>query len=449
MEDDMQLNAKARFDQKTHQGAAAARMSAEQALRRSVLSCLLWEREFYEEGESIAQRILALCEKVAPVTIAELAVEAREQYHLRHVPLLLASALARHARGDAIVANTIHRVIQRADELTEFVVVHALLNGVTPDKVKNKLSSQIKKGLARAFTKFDAYQLAKYDRANVVRLRDVLFLCHAKPVDDSQADVWKKLVSNELQAPDTWEVALSGGADAKDTFERLMREEKLGYLALLRNLRNMNEAGCDEGLVREALLARRGAHRVLPFRYLAAARACPRYEDTIDQALVASIAEARVFPGKTIVLVDVSGSMQAPLSQRSDLSRLDAGAVLASVITGDVRVFSFSQHLREVPPRRGMAGVDAILNSQPRGATYLGMALQTLMKERHDRLIVITDEQSADDVPLPVAKHSYMINVASAKNGVGYGEWIHIDGFSESIFRFIQEYEANEYEGAP
>jgi hypothetical protein len=141
--------------------------------------------------------------------------------------------------------------------------------------------------------------------------------------------------------------------------------------------------------------------------------------------------------------------MQAPLSQRSDLSRLDAGAVLASVITGDVRVFSFSQHLREVPPRKGMAGVDAILNSQPRGATYLGMALQTLMKERHDRLIVITDEQSADDVPPPVAKHSYMINVASAKNGVGYGEWIHIDGFSESIFRFIQEYEANEYEGAP
>ena len=290
----MQLNAKARFDQKTHQGAVAARMSAEQALRRSVLSCLLWEREFYEEGEDIAQRILALCEKVAPVTIAELAVEAREQYHLRHVPLLLASALARHARGDAIVANTIHRVIQRADELTEFVVVHALLNGVTPDKVKNKLSSQIKKGLARAFTKFDASQLAKYDRANVVRLRDVLFLCHAKPVDDAQADLWKKLVANELNAPDTWEVALSGGADTKDTFERLMREEKLGYLALLRNLRNMNEAGCDEGLVREALLARRGAHRVLPFRYLAAARACPRYVDTIDQALVASIAEARV-----------------------------------------------------------------------------------------------------------------------------------------------------------
>jgi hypothetical protein len=104
MEAAMKLNTKLKPAATTHEGARAARINPEQALRRSVLSCLLWEKEFYEDGEEIALRILNLCEKVAPVTIAELAVEAREQYHLRHVPLLLLSALARHARGESIVS---------------------------------------------------------------------------------------------------------------------------------------------------------------------------------------------------------------------------------------------------------------------------------------------------------------------------------------------------------
>jgi hypothetical protein len=55
---------------------------------------------------------------------------------------------------------------------------------------------------------------------------------------------------------------------------------------------------------------------------------------------------------------------------------------------------------------------------------------------------VITDEQSHDAVPDPVAPLAYMINVASYRNGVGYGRWVHIDGFSEQVLRFIAEYEA-------
>lgn len=60
----------------------------------------------------------------------------------------------------------------------------------------------------------------------------------------------------------------------------------------------------------------------------------------------------------------------------------------------------------------------------------------------YDRLIVITDEQSAtpSGAPLNDAK-GYFINVASYKNGIGYGPWNHIDGWSESIIDYIQEYE--------
>lgn len=365
--------------------------------------------------------------------MAALAVEAREQMKLRHAPLMLVCALIK--AGGPLVAPTIERVIQRADELTELVALYWRAG-------KRPLSKQMKLGLARAFTKFDAYQLAKYDRDGPVKLRDVLFLSHAKPKDEAQAEVWKQLVDRTLKSPDTWEVALSGGADKAETFARLLAERKLGYLALLRNLRNMDQSGVDQALVTEAIVARRGADRILPFRYMAAARAAPRFEPWLDQALAETILEQPIMSGRTIVLVDVSPSMNVRLSAKSDLTRMDAAATLASVIPGDVRVFSFATEVVEVPPRRGMAGVDAILRSQPSNGTLLGKAMRKINGIAHDRLIVITDEQSQDPVPDPVARKAYMINVASARNGVGYGAWTHIDGFSETVLRYIVENEA-------
>ena len=430
----MRLNIFAAQPRLTHEGAPAFTLNAEQKLRRSVLSCLLWEDEFYEDGEAIADRIAALAANVAPQTVAALAIEAREAFNLRHAPLLLLVALVKTGSGSGLVAATIERVIQRADELTEFLALY-WRHGRRP------LSKQMKIGLGRAFAKFDAYQLAKYDRDSPIKLRDVLFLVHAKPKDEAQAALWKQVAERSLASPDTWEVSLSGGADKRETFERLLSDNKLGYLALLRNLRNMDQAGVDATLVRDAILARRGADRVLPFRYVAAARAAARYEPWLDQALTEAVLQGHVLVGRTIVLVDVSGSMDARLSAKSDLTRLDAAATLASVVPGDVRVFTFSNEVVEIPPRRGMAGVDAVIRSQPHGGTYLGKAVTQLNKLKHDRLIVVTDEQSHDAVPEPVAAKAYMVNVASARNGVGYGRWLHLDGFSESVLRFIQEHE--------
>lgn len=440
----MRLNTKTKTVHVTHEGAPAARIDAEQALRRSVMSCMLWEREFYEEGEAIADRIASLAAQVDPSTLAAIAIEARHTQHLRHVPLLLLSVLARTGSGSSLVSKTIGRVIARADELCEFLAVHAKRHGVTPDKMKKHISAQMRIGLAQAFQKFDEYQLAKYDRAGAVRLRDVMFLSHPKPRDEAQAALWKRLAESTLETPKTWEVMLSGGADKRQTFEELIRENRLGYLALLRNLRNMEQAGCDRDLVINAIRARRGADRVLPFRYIAAARAAPSFEAAIDEALVAAIGESDPLPGRSIILVDVSGSMGQRLSAKSDLTRLDAACALASVIrSDDLRVFSFSNRVVEVPARRGMAGVDAIRTSQHHGATYLAKAIKEIASTvSADRLIVITDEQSHD----PVAKtapypNAYMINVASYRNGVGYGGWTHIDGFSEAVIRFIGERE--------
>jgi hypothetical protein len=424
------------FGARTHEGAPARNISTELQLRRSVLACLLWENQFYEDGVEIAGRIAELVPKVAAEKVAALAAEGREKMKLRHAPLLLVREMARHASHRGLVGETLARVIQRADELAEFVAIY-WKDGRVP------LSAQVKKGLAAAFPKFDEYALAKYDRGGPVKLRDVLFLAHAKPRDEAQAEVWKRLIAGELAAPDTWEVALSSGADKREAWERLLRGQKLGALALLRNLRNMREAGVEEELVLAAL-GSMSTVRVLPFRFLAAARYAPQWEEALEQAMLKCVASQEKLAGKTIVLVDVSGSMIAPLSHRSEMQRTDPAyglAVLLREIGEKVGVFSFSDALVEVPARRGFALRDAIDASQRHNSTQLGQAVDELNRKHScDRLIVITDEQAHDKVPAPKGK-GYVINVASYKNGVGYGKWTHIDGWSDSVVEYIRTLE--------
>jgi hypothetical protein len=122
--------------------------------------------------------------------------------------------------------------------------------------------------------------------------------------------------------------------------------------------------------------------------------------------------------------------------------RTDAAYGLAALLRETceaVSVYSFSNELKRIAARRGFALRDAIENSQEHGGTYLGKALSEI-DEPYDRIIVITDEQSHDSVPGPQGR-GYMINVASFKNGVGYGKWTHIDGWSESILDYVREQE--------
>jgi 60 kDa SS-A/Ro ribonucleoprotein len=419
---------------RTHKGAPARNISPALQLRRSVLACLLWENQFYEDGVEIAGRISSLVPEVKPEAVAALAFEARDKMKVRHAPLLLAREMARQKEHRGLVAKTLAEVIQRADELAEFVAIY-WKDGKVP------LSAQVKKGLAQAFRKFDEYQLAKYDRTGPIRLRDVLFLCHAKPRDAEQAALWKRLIEGELRTPDTWEVALSSGADQREAWERLLRERKLGALALLRNLRNMKQAGVEETLVIEALDSM-GASRALPFRFIAAARHVPQWEEPLERAMLRSLDEQEKLPGRTVLLVDVSASMTASLSQRSEMLRTDAAyglAILLREICEKAIVYSFSNELAEVPSRRGFALRDAIDASQSHSGTYLGKALGEI-REKYDRIIVITDEQTHDRVPGPRAR-GYVINVASNKCGVGYGPWNHIDGWSEAVVDYIRALE--------
>lgn len=425
----------------THEGAKAKHIHPEQQLRRSVMACLLWEKQFYEDGQEIARRIADIVPNVDALKAADIAIEARTKMKLRHVPLLIVREMARHPQHKALVAKTLDKIVQRADELSEFLAIY------WSDK-KQPLSGQVKKGLAAAFAKFDEYQLAKYNRDNQIKLRDVLFLCHAKPKDEAQDALWKRLIADALAVPDTWEVALSekDGISKKEKWERLLRENRLGAMALLRNLRNMKLENADESLV-IAALQKLKPEKVLPFRFIAAARHAPQWENYLEDGMMKCLSSQEKLRGKTVLLVDVSGSMDVKISSKSDMMRVDAAcglAILAREVCEQAEIFSFSDNLAQIPARHGFALRDAIMMSQPHHGTYLGKSLETAYQKvpKADRIIVLTDEQSHDKVPdPPKGVRGCMINVASYRNGVGYGAWTHIDGWSEAIIDYIRESE--------
>lgn len=435
----MKLNTPTALRDKTHEGAPIRRISPLDELKRFAACALMWEDSFYESGQASAERIKAILPSVSAVDIAALAIDARERMYLRHVPLFLVRELARRKGTGTYVAETLERVIQRADELSEFLAMY------WRDK-REPLSKGVKRGLAAAFQKFSPYQLAKYHRDGAIRLRDVLFMVHAKPKDEAQAETWRQLVDGTLPSPDTWEVALSRGDDKEATWERLLRENQLGGLATLRNLRNMTEAQVDDALIRERLS--RGTPRTLPWQYIAAAKHAPRFEPEIEQAMLSSLQGVDPLPGVTAILVDVSGSMDDAMSGKSEMTRMDAAAGLAILLREKchtVHAGTFSNHYAEVPARRGFALRDAIVASQPHYGTLLFRAMQMQRNKigEVDRLIIITDGQSADGIAHPYGKMNYLLNIAAYQNGVGYDgdKWTVINGFSERVVDFIAEHE--------
>jgi len=426
---------------RTHEGAVARKVGPKLELRRAVLTCLLWEDTFYEKGSGIAARVAELVRENKPEDVAALAREARDKMQLRHVPLFLVRELARRKETGPLVAETLEHVIQRADELGEFVALYW-------KQRKEPLSAGVKRGLARAFTKFDSYQLAKYNRESVVKLRDVLLLCHAKPKNEQQAAAWKKLVEGSLDSPETWEVALSVRKDKKETFERLLEEGKLGGMAVLRNLRLMIASGVSQKLIRQRL--DKGVACVLPFRFVTAARYAPKVEDALESAMLKGVAGLPELAGSTGLLVDVSGSMNAALSKKSETTRMDAAAGLAILLREKAEEFSiatFSDSCVQLPSRRGFALRDAIVKSQAHASTYLKPALTHLSNQpdwkKLERLIVITDEQSHDGILPAWTAKAYVVNLAPYKRGLSYGNgWTHIDGWSERVVDYIAAAEA-------
>jgi hypothetical protein len=444
----------------THQGAQAVRIDALAQLERSVMSCLLWESEFYEDGQTIGRRIADLVKQVPAEDVARVAVQAKEDMKLRHAPLLLVRELMRSKEGRALAKELFARVILRPDDITEFLALY------WADNKEEPLAKQVKRGLGESFRRFDEYRLAKYNGGQkAVKLRDAIRITRPKPKDEAQAALWGRLVKGELATPDTWEVELSKGGDKKATFERLMSEGKLGTLAFLRNLRNMHQAGIAKETVRAYARAAR-IDRILPFQFIAAAKAAPAWEDVVEEMMLRCLEAQPKLSGKTILIVDTSGSMGARLSARSEMSRMDVAAslaILARELCEEPVIYCTAgddmrrQHATMlIPSRRGFALSDYITGREVQakiggGGIFLTQCMAHIKAEQGsaDRIIVLTDEQDCDTKLKPESAdafggRNYLINVASAQNGIGYRRWLHIDGWSDRVLNYIAKSEAND-----
>lgn len=344
---------------RNHENAPAYPLTPAQELYAAVATAALSD-QFYENADARLARLRALVAQNEPQFVARLAVYAREQLYLRSVPLVLAVELARGHCGDNLVSRLVARVVQRADEIPELLACYAQANGRTGTKTLGRLSKQVQRGLALAFNKFDAYQLAKYDRDGLaVRLRDALFLVHPTPRGAAQQAVFNQLVAGTLPVPYTWETKLSAAgqvaypspaerqAALTRTWETLVASGRLGYMALLRNLRNLLEANVSaETMARAAAtLADPGQvarARQLPFRFLAAYREVLALDAgrtapvlaALEAAIGSSARNLRGFGPATRVVVacDVSASMQKPISPRSKVLLYDVGLVLGMLL---------------------------------------------------------------------------------------------------------------------
>ena len=453
----------------THTGGTAAPQNPVVELERTVANCLLWENTFYEGGDSIANRIAELCKHVDDVSIMNLAIKARTEHNLRHVPLWLVIQMLR--KRSKLVAHTIEAVIHRPDEMTELLALY-WKDGRVP------LAAQLKKGLARAYKKFSEYQLAKWNRADAIKLRDVMFLCHPKPTvmgtgevitginrsgykrgpvsrhKKGQGLLWYHLVTGTLEPADTWEKRISAiGQDTSTSSEvrderrrrawtELLEQNKLGETAILKNMLNMYKDGVSPTLIATAL-SRVPASKVFPGQYITAVKAAPMFVNVLDRHMADHII-INGFSGKTLVLVDVSGSMDKPISAKSVLSRWEAAAGLAIQVAfaTSTRIFTFSTILKEVIAAASLATVAGIAHSQPHSSTYLarsvGQLVQTGVTRDIQRLIVITDEQSQDGIPPAPVRLSYLINVAPYAPGLDTSQgWTRISGWSDKVLHWI------------
>lgn len=414
-----------------YEGAKAYTLTPELELYSAVVTASLHD-QFYEGSADRLVRIRELIKKNDPQFVARLAVYTREKMYLRSIPLVLAVELAKVHTGNGLVSNMVNRIVQRADEITELLGFYALSNERKETKQLHRLSKQIQKGLSLAFNKFDEYQFAKYNRAATVTLKDALFIVHPKPKDDDQQILFDKIAQDELQVPYTWETTLTATgqvqySDASDrqkafryAWEQLVASDMLGYMALIRNLRNILQAEVDNRIIDKvcAQLADENAvlkSKQLPFRFLSAYREMSKVKhkrtkdvlEALETAIKISVQHLRGFNKETRVVIacDVSGSMQQPVSARSVVRYYDIGLLLGmllkhkceNVVTG---MFGDKWKVVDFPKKNVLANVDAFYQREGEvGYSTNGyLVLADLIKNGvvADKVMMFTDCQMWD-----------------------------------------------------
>lgn len=478
----------------THEGGPGHARDERSELFLLAVTNMVAGNTFYESADTRDERFETLVHHVAvhdPAWLARFVPWLRTGANMR-TAALVAAAEAVRARLAAGLAGGNRQLIaaacQRADEPGELLAYWTACHG-------RAIPKPIKRGIADAAARlYTGRALLKYDTASHgYRFGDVINLVHPTPHPDQpgQGALFayaldrrhhpdtatpppsdRTLTANRallalppderrslLRAPDaaerlaaagfTWELLagwLQGPMDAEAWAAVL---PSMGLFALLRNLRNFDRARLPDRLAAEVAsrlsdpdqIAR---SRILPFRFLSAYRAAPslRWSYPLDQALGHSLGNIPALPGRTLILVDTSSSMNSGFSKDGTLRRWDAAALFGLALgtrcaTADVVSYAgMESHGRKLRPAIRpfpLTPGESVLRALEKwksGGWFIGGGTATLAALRatfkqHDRVVIVTDEQVAGGPPgapgvskaIPAAVPLYTWNLAGYKYG--------------------------------
>jgi hypothetical protein len=495
----------------TYEGGAGYARDTKSELFLLAVSNMVGENTFYESGSARDARyesLVRLATLEDPEWTARLLTWLRGEGNLRSASLVGAAEFAK-ARLDAgqpgLSRQVIDSVLQRPDEPGEMLAYWTSRYGRAVPK-------PVKRGVADAVRRlYDERALLKYDTdSKGFRFGDVLDLVHPSASTPAQGALYRHALDrrhnrdNEIpgvltmlrcreqvaaipvrerrgrlrrprgfrvelrDAGMTWEALagwLQGPMDAA-AWESII--PSMGLMALTRNLRNFDEAGVSDAaakLVADRLAdpAQVARSRQLPMRFLSAYRAAPslRWSWALEQAITHSLANVPQLPGRTLILVDTSGSMNAGFSRDGTLMRWDAAAVFGIALgqrcaAADVVSFAGGGYHRPLSKVFPLHGGESLLKSLDRwkgggyflnGGTDTPGALRTHFAG-HDRVVILTDEQAGHggvDTAVPAAVPMYTWNLAGYQHGhapSGFGTRHTFGGLSDAAFRMIPLLEA-------
>lgn len=451
-------------------GHGAYVMDDKTKLATMALTTLFAEGKYYGDNAGKLLELAArLCREGEGSFVAKLAVWARTQGNLRTVSHVLAAVVAHECSGEPFVRPMVRAIAsRRGDDGTEMLAAHLALYGA-----KVKWPHALQRGVRDALEQMDAYQIAKYQSPHrEVKLRDTLRICHPTPRDAEAAEAMDACVARTLAVPKGWESELSERGNTAEVWDELIAEGRLGYMAALRNLRNIIASGADVapvlGLLGNPSAVRRS--RQLPFRFYSAWRELKaadllstRVTRTLDQALMYSCENVEPLPGRTAVLVDTSGSMGFCLSGRSKVNCRDTAAVLAALlvhISDDAWVCRFDTSASPLAftGTSVLADIEAVPASG--GSTDMEAGFDCLMESGFDadRVVVLSDNE-VNGMSWRASDYGYRTVQAKLdqyRAHVGHDVWCHaidlqgygtqqflgarvniMGGWSEQVLRFV------------
>ncbi len=430
----------------------------------SILLTSFVQDQFYRKADDTLARLIELMQNIDKSFAAKAAIYARQKYGMRSISHVVAGEIAKTVKGETWTKNFFRKVVHRPDDMLEIL---AYYKAGDPKRAE---PNALKKGFAAVLRELDEYQLAKYRaEGKEINLYDLVNLCHPKATP-----ALNKLMRGELKAADTWETKLTQAGqqaeDEEDKTERkaeawkgLIESRKIGYFALLRNLRNvleqapeMVEAACemlqDERLIRKSL--------VLPFRFSTALEEIEKvnFEGVrtvmvaLNSALDKSVANVPKLDGRNLIALDCSGSMTGKPAQIGSLF----AAVLVKANDVDLLLFNDRAWYKTINPMDSTLTIASTLRVAE-GGTNFHIIFKTANKA-YDRIIILSDMQAWIGGYAPTAAFQEYKRRLSAKPVVysfdlaGYGtlqfpekDVYCLAGFSEKVFDIMKLLEQDKH----